>query len=160
MTEELDFASAAQALAELDQLDVPAMQLMYKLECSGEDFYNLLADRIGNDEAAVLFRRNAKEELGHARRIARAISIKQGHEFEPSAELQQRYAVSLPDAIDPAMLPFIVAGEQAGDAGYQAWADNESDPEVARLLRLNGREETLHGERVTQAMAILGVTTT
>jgi len=160
MTEELDFASAAQALAELDQLDVPAMQLMYKLECSGEDFYNLLADRIGNDDAAVLFRRNAKEELGHARRIARAISIKQGREFEPSAELQQRYAVSLPDQIDPAMLPFIVAGEQAGDAGYQAWADNESDPEVARLLRLNGREESLHGERVTQAMAILGVTTT
>jgi len=160
MTEELDFASAAQALAELDQLDVPAMQLMYKLECSCEDFYNLLADRIGNDDSAVLFRRNAKEELGHARRIARAISIKQGREFEPSAELQQRYAVSLPDHIDPAMLPFIVAGEQAGDAGYQAWADNESDPEVARLLRLNGREETLHGERVTQAMAILGVTTT
>jgi rubrerythrin len=155
MTGELDFASASQALAELDTLDVPAMELMYKLECSGEDFYNLLADRIGNDEAAVLFRRNAKEELGHARRIARAIAIKQGHEFEPTPELEARYAMSLPDTIDLAMLPFIVAGEQAGDAGYQAWADNEADPEVARLLRLNGREETLHGERVTQAMAIL-----
>src|SRR5215472_3787838 len=155
MTEELDFASASQALAELDQLDVPAMELMYKLECSGEDFYNLLADRIGNDEVAALFRRNAKEELGHARRIARAIAIKQGHEFEPSAELQQRYSVSLPDTVDPAMLPFIVAGEQAGDAGYQAWADNEADPDVARLLRLNGREESLHGERVTEAIAIL-----
>ena len=46
------------------------------------------------------------------------------------------------------MLPGIVQGEQAGDAGYQKWADAEPDPEVARLLRLNGREETLHGERV------------
>ena len=155
MTDELDFASASQALAGLEQLDVPAMELMYKLECSGEDFYNLLADRIGNDEAAVLLRRNGKEELGHARRIARAIAIKQGSEFEPSAELQERYAVALPEVIDPAMLPFIVAGEQAGDAGYQVWADNEPDPEVARLLRLNGREETLHGERVAQAIAIL-----
>jgi rubrerythrin len=155
MTDDLDFASASQALAGLERLDVPAMELMYKLECSGEDFYNLLADRIGNEEAATLFRRNAKEELGHARRIARAIAIKQGRAFEPSAELQERYAVALPDTIDPAMLPFIVAGEQAGDAGYQAWADNESDPEVARLLRLNGREETLHGERVTQEIAIL-----
>ena len=98
----------------------------------------------------------SKEELGHARRIARAITIKQGHEFVPSAELQERFTVALPDTIDPAMLPFIVAGEQAGDAGYQGWADNEPDPEVARLLRLNGREETLHGERVTQAIAILG----
>jgi rubrerythrin len=155
MTDDLDFASASQALAQLDSLDVPAMELMYKLECSGEDFYNLLADRIGNDDAAELFRRNAKEELGHARRIARAIAIKQGHEFEPSPELQERYEIVLPDSIDPAMLPHIVAGEQAGDAGYQGWADNESDPDVARLLRLNGREETLHGERVTQAIAIL-----
>jgi len=50
--EELDFASASQALAGIEHLDVPAMELMYKLECSGEDFYNALADRIGNDEAA------------------------------------------------------------------------------------------------------------
>ncbi len=155
MTDELDFASASQALAGLDQLDVPAMELMYKLECSGEDFYNLLADRIGNEEAATLFRRNAKEELGHARRMARAIAIKQGSDFEPTPELQERYSVALPEVVDPAMLPFIVAGEQAGDAGYQAWADNEPDEQVARLLRLNGREETLHGERVTQAIAIL-----
>ena len=61
-----------------------------------------------------------------------------------------------PDTIDAAMLPMIVQGERAGDAGYQQWADNEPDAEVARLLRLNGREETLHGERVTEAMAILG----
>jgi len=155
MTDELDFASAAQALAGLDQLDVPAMELMYKLECSGEDFYNLLADRIGNDDAAMLLRRNGKEELGHARRIARAIAIKQGSSFEPTPELQARYSVALPEVVDPAMLPFIVAGEQAGDAGYQVWADNEPDPQVARLLRLNGREETLHGERVAQAIAIL-----
>jgi rubrerythrin len=155
MTDELDFAGASQALAELDQLDVPAMELMYKLECSGEDFYNLLADRIGNEEAATLFRRNATEELGHARRIARAIAIKQGHDYEPTPDLQERYPIALPDVIDPTMLPFIVAGEQAGDAGYQGWADNEPDPQVARLLRLNGREETLHGERVSQAIAIL-----
>ena len=155
MTDELDFASAAQALAGLDRLDVPAMELMYKLECSGEDFYNLLADRIGNDDAAVLLRRNGKEELGHARRIARAIAIKQGSDFEPTPELQERYTVALPEVVDPAMLPFIVAGEQAGDAGYQVWADNEPDEQVARLLRLNGREESLHGERVNQAIAIL-----
>jgi rubrerythrin len=159
MTEELDFAGASQALAQLEQLDVAAMELMYKLECSGEDFYNLLADRIGNDDAAVLFRRNAKEELGHARRIARAITIKQGREFEPTPELQQHYPITLPDVIDPAILPFIVSGEQAGDAGYQTWADNEPDPQVARLLRLNGREETLHGERVSQAIAILEAAT-
>jgi rubrerythrin len=155
MTDRPDFASAAQALANVEQLDVAAMELLYTLECSGEDFYNLLAERIGNPEAAELFRRNGREEFGHARRIARAIGIKLGCDYEPSAEMQERYPVHLPATIDAAMLPGIVAGEQAGDAGYQAWADHEPDPDVARLLRLNGREETLHGERVTQAIAIL-----
>lgn len=156
MTEAQDFGAASTALAGLEQLDVHALELLYKLECSGEDFYNLLADRIDDERAAELFRRNGREELGHARRVARAIALKQGREFEPSPELQERFTISLPDSVDPAMLPFIVQGEQAGDAGYQKWADNEPDPEVARLLRLNGREETLHGERVTEVMAILG----
>lgn len=159
MTEDLDFVGASQALARVEHLDVPAMELLYKLECSGEDFYHLLADRIGDADAAELFRRNGKEELGHARRVARAIAIKLGHAYEPSAAMQERYAIELPETIDPAMLPGIVAGEQAGDAGYQHWADHEPDPEVARLLRLNGREETLHGERVTQAIAILAAST-
>jgi rubrerythrin len=155
MADAHDFLSASQLLARLDQLDVPALELLYKLECSGEDFYNLLADRIGDERAAELLRRNGREELGHARRVSRAIAIKLGREFEPTAEQQQRYAIELPATIDAAMLPGIVAGEQAGDAGYQKWADAEPDPEVARLLRLNGREETLHGERVTQVMALL-----
>ena len=155
MTDDHDFATASQALAGLEQLDVPALELLYKLECSGEDFYNLLADRIGNDKAAELLRRNGREEMGHARRVGRAIAIKLGRDFEPSAELQERYTVELPTTIDARILPGIVQGEQAGDAGYQKWADAEPDPEVARLLRLNGREETLHGERVTQVMAIL-----
>jgi rubrerythrin len=156
MTDERDFLSASMELAGLEQLDVAALELLYKLECSGEDFYNLLAERIGDERAAELFRRNGREELGHARRVGRAIALKQGTEFQPSAELQDRFAISLPDTIDAAMLPMIVQGEQAGDAGYQKWADNETDPEVARLLRLNGREETLHAERVSEAMAILG----
>jgi rubrerythrin len=156
MTEAPDFGSASAALAGLEQLDVPALELLYQLECSGEDFYNLLAERVDDERAAELFRRNGREELGHARRVARAIALKQGRAFEPTPEQQERFAISLPDTLDPAMLPFIVQGEQAGDAGYQVWADHEPDPEVARLLRLNGREETLHGERVSQVMAILG----
>jgi rubrerythrin len=152
---EKDFASASMELAHLEQLDVSAMETLYRLECSGEDFYNLLADRIGNEDAADLLRKNGREELGHARRIRRAIALKLGREYEPAGEVLERFAVALPATISPELLPAIVQGEMAGDAGYQRWADNEPDPEVARLLRLNGREETLHGERVTQAIAIL-----
>jgi len=155
MTDEKDFFTAATEVIGLEQLDVPAMELLFKLECSGEDFYNAIADRIDNMEAAELMRRNGREELGHAQRLQRAITIKAGGEYTPSAELLERYPIPLPDTISADLLPIIVQAEIDGDAGYQRWADAEPDPEVAKLLRSNGREETVHGERVTQAIEIL-----
>lgn len=155
MTDHQDFFSASAAIAQVDELDVAAMELLFRLECSGEDFYNALADRIDNDEAAELLRKNGREEMGHARRLQRAITIKVGGEYEPSAEVLERFAIPLPDSISVDIFPIIVKAELDGDAGYQRWADKEPDPEVAELLRLNGREETKHGERVAEALTIL-----
>lgn len=153
--EHTNFFSAVAALTELETLDVDGMRLLYKVERTGEDFYNLIADRIGDPRAADLLRRNAREEHGHAERVRKALGAKLGAPFMPTAEDDARYPVPLPDTIPVALLPQIVHGEIDGDAGYQRWADRESDPEVQRLLRLNGREETVHGERVTQVIAIL-----
>lgn len=153
--EDLDFFSAAAKLAACTELDVPAMELLYRLEISGDDFYKALADRIGNDEAGDLLRKNGREEVGHARRVQRAISIKLGTDYEPPPEVQTPFAIPLPEHVSLKLFPAIVKAEIDGDAGYQHWADVEPDPEVARLLRLNGREETVHGERVSKALAIL-----
>jgi hypothetical protein len=153
--EDLDFFSASAKLAACTELDVPAMELLYRLEISGDDFYQSLADRIGNDDAGDLLRKNGKEELGHARRVRRAISLKLGTDYEPNAEVQTPFSIPLPEHVSLKLFPAIVQAEIDGDAGYQHWADIEPDPEVARLLRLNGREETVHGERVAQALAIL-----
>jgi hypothetical protein len=46
--------------------------------------------------------------------------------------------------------------DRPGDDDSQRWATSEPDPGVARRLRLSGREETLHAERVTEVIAILG----
>lgn len=155
MTEQHDYFSAAAALAQATTLDVPELELMYRLEMSGDDFYQALADRVGNDDAAELLRRNGREEAGHAKRIQRALSIKLGREWQPSPETAAPLTIPLPDAIGPELFPVIVQAEIDGDAGYQRWAELEPDPEVARLLRLNGREETIHAERADQALAIL-----
>ncbi|HXJ37329.1 MAG TPA: ferritin family protein [Candidatus Eisenbacteria bacterium] len=155
MTRYTDFFSAAAALGMIEHLDVDAMRLLFKVERSGEDFYNGLADRIGEPRAAELLRRNGREERGHAERVRRAIAIKLGGAFEPAAEDLEHYPIPLPDEISPALFPQIVKAEIDGDAGYQRWADRETDPEVQRLLRQNGREETVHGERVTEVIAIL-----
>jgi rubrerythrin len=155
MSEHRDFFSAAFALAAIEQLDVDAMRLLFRVERSGEDFYNLVADRIGDDRAADLLRRNAREERGHSERVRRALAIKLGGTFEPSAEDLAHYPIPLPERIPLELLPQIVQAEIDGDAGYHRWADRETDPEVQRLLRLNGHEETVHGERVSEVIAIL-----
>ena len=155
MEKHADFFSAVAALNTIEELDVDALRLLYRVECSGEDFYNQLADRIGDAGAADLLRRNGREERGHAERVRRVIGIKLGRPYEPTEEDRARYAIPLPDKIGPELLPLIVRGELDGDAGYQRWADRESDAEAQRLLRLNGREETTHGERVREVIALL-----
>jgi hypothetical protein len=155
MSDTMYFFSASAALARAEALDIETMELLIRVENSGEDFYNALADRIGNDEAADLLRKNGREEVGHARRIGRAIAIKTGKPYDESASRAERFHVPLPDEISLDLFPVIVKAELDGDVGYQKWADQESDPDVARLLRLNGREETIHGERVSRALEIL-----
>ena len=147
-----DFFSAVTALTTLDTLDVDGMRLLFRVERTGELFYDAIAERIGDPECAALLRRNAREELGHAERIRRALGVKLGRPFEPGPDDLALYPVPLPPEIPPMILQQIVAGEIAGDTGYQRWADREADPEIQRLLRLNGREETVHGERVTQVI--------
>lgn len=155
---EINFYTASASLAEKDHLDVEAMKLIYQLEVSGEVFYNLLAERVGNDEAADLLRKNAVEERGHARRLARAISLKLGSEWEPAPENEAVLSIPLPDVVTAELFAAIVQGEINGDAGYQKWADNETDEEVVRLLRLNGREETIHAGRAQQVFELLSAT--
>ena len=155
MTDQQDFATVAKGLSALDHLGVAELELLYKLERTAGRLYELLADAVGNDEAAALLRRNGREELGHAARTKRALARKLGHDWTPTAELEELYPLALPPAVGPDLLEAIIVGEQAGDADYQRWADHEPDPEIAELLRRNGAEETGHGERATRAAAIL-----
>jgi rubrerythrin len=153
---ELNFFTANAQLAGVSKLEVPELTLMYRIEMAGELFYNKLADLVNNEEAASLLRKNAVEERGHARRLARMISIKLGEEWQPSVDVEELLEVPLPDSIDPSMFAAIVKGEINGDAGYQKWADAEENEEVERLLRLNGREETIHAGRAQQVFELLG----
>ena len=75
----MDFFTANETLNAADVLDVATMELLVRVEASGEDFYLAMADSVGNEDAAELLRRNGREEMGHARRIQRAIAIKTGH---------------------------------------------------------------------------------
>lgn len=152
---DINFFTANQSLAGVERLGVSELALMYRIEMAGELFYNLLAEKVNNSEAADLLRKNAVEERGHARRLARMISILNGSEWTPSPEEEVLLEVPLPDSIDAQMFAGIVKGEINGDASYQRWADAETNEEVKRLLQLNGREETIHAGRAQQVFDLL-----
>jgi rubrerythrin len=147
------------ALAHLegkDRLEVDDMMLMVLLETSGEPLYQTLASLAPDGEASDLLLQNGREETAHAHRLKRAIEISTGRPFEMPTLAQNPYAEPPPFVeITPEILAGFVAGEDNGNAGYQKWADNETNTEIAELLRQNGREETRHGERVARVAEIL-----
>ena len=154
----MDFFEATARIGAAETLDLETAELLIRVENSGDVLYNELAARLDNEEAAELLRRNGREEVGHARRVMKILSLKLGKEYVPSAEVMEKFPVDLPDSVDASALPMIVEGEMQGDIGYQKWAAAETDPEVIKLLLLNGREETKHAERIKQAIAILAAT--
>ncbi len=144
------------ALGEMDRLDVDALASLYTIELGGEDFYSALAERV----APTRQRRPCCGATAGRRPVTPAasrvpIAAKLGHDFHPTPGMLERRPVRLPVDLDPATFSQLVEGELQGDLGYQRWADNEPDPQVQRLLRLNGREESIHAGRVEQVIALL-----
>ena len=119
--------------------------------------FDALADAVDREEAKVLLRRNGQEERGHAHRLLKAIDLL-GGEFTLPADADNPYVqpMDLAGIINADLLNIIQQSEQDGDLQYQAWADAESNQHVAKILRQNGAEETRHGERVAQVVALLG----
>ena len=78
---------------------------------------------------------------------------RRSHEIEPP---KNPYALpAFFGDLDLDFLSELVKGEEGGDLNYQRWADNEPNPDVAHLLRLNGKEETVHGQRVAKVISLL-----
>lgn len=151
-----DFMAAIAHLDAQEKLGVDELKLMVLLETSGEPLYQKLASLAPEGEATELLLKNGREETAHAHRLKRAIEIHTGEPFEVPSLEENPYAQPPPfTELTPELLAGFVAGEKNGDAGYQRWADQEPNPEIAELLRQNGREETRHGERVARVAEIL-----
>jgi rubrerythrin len=139
------------------QLSLDDIRVLAVIECFGEVFYETLARGVDDAEARALLQRNAQEERGHAHRLLKAIELKGGAPFTlPGADENPflDHGTS-PFSLTDDLMTLLVQGEVDGDLQYQAWADAEPDPAVAKLYRQNGTEETRHSERVAQARARL-----
>jgi rubrerythrin len=95
--------------------------------------------------------RNAAEERGHAHRLLKAIALKGGSFELPSHADNPFQPLALSEMpANAELLAMLQQAEVDGDLQYQQWADAEDNAEIAQLLRLNGREETRHCERVEE----------
>ncbi len=151
-----DFFSAIALLNSRQRLDVEDMKLMVLLETAGEPLYAKLAELVGDARAADLLRQNGREETAHAHRLKKAIEILTGAPFEIPPLSVNPYATP-PELgpLSPELFAALRQGESDGDASYCRYAAAEANPEVAALLRQNGREESRHGERVGQVIELL-----
>ncbi len=151
-----DQIEAFSLLATRERLSIDDMKILALLEAAGETFYLAAAEAVENDEAKNLLRRNGQEERGHAHRLLKAIELL-GGTFNLPADAENPYIqpMDLAGVINADLLKIIQQSEKDGDLQYQVWADAESSDAVAKILRQNGVEETRHGERVAQVVALL-----
>ena len=138
-------------------LSVEDMQVLAMIECFGEAYYFVLADNVTDADAKALLKRNGQEERGHAHRLLKAIKLKSGTDYELPTNEDNPFFKFAPASLEcnTDLIAALEQGEIDGDLVYQVWADAESDPQVAALLRQNGKEETRHGERVSEVRKLL-----
>ncbi len=151
-----DFGAAFGRLLALDKLGVEDMKLMILLETAGEPLYFGLAEGLASEEARKLLRQNGREETAHAHRLKKAIEILTGEPYTiPTLDENPYGKPPAMGAVTPELLRGLIQAEFGGDRLYQTYAANEPNAEVAALLLQNGREETRHGQRVEQAIALI-----
>ena len=147
------------AFAYIGSVETPAIddfKLMMFLEASGQGFYQALAEAAPNDEARDLLARSGREEMAHAHRLQKVIEILSGEHF-PVPEPQDNPYFAVPEGIEitKELLETIAVGEFGGKDLYDGWAATLDNDEAARLLRQNGKEEHIHGERAQQVQALI-----
>ena len=141
-----------------DVLSVDDLKVLALIEVSGEYLYQAMARVVPDDACKALLKRNGQEERGHAHRMLKAIALK-GGDFALPPDEEIPFVRNTPQEMptNAEFLAMLAGAEDDGDLVYQRWADAEPDPEVAKLLRQNGREEARHGERVNEVRRLLGM---
>ncbi len=154
-------ATLRDAFAHIGQVTSPTVldvKVMAFTEAAAMTLYYKTAE--GTDNAAVraLLEANGREEFLHAQRAAMAVKAMSGEDFFPPLAEDNPYLKdgAAPFApVTPEALTGLAQGEFGGEALYEKWAANCDNAEAARLFRLNGKEETDHGNRLMQAAALL-----
>jgi rubrerythrin len=137
---------------------VEDLKLMVLLESAGKALYEHTAMGTGHAGVIDLLHRNGREELAHAHRVSKAIKAISGEDYLPPEPADNPFLqgpMSPADPVTAEALRKLADTEFGGDALYAKWADATDNEEAASLFRLNGKEESDHGNRLLEAAALL-----
>lgn len=154
-------ATLREAFAHIGTVSAPTVldiKVMALTEAAAMTLYYKTAEGTDNAAVAALLQANGREEFLHAQRAALAVKAVSGEDFFPPMPEDNPYLATGAAPFVPvtkAALTGLAQGEFGGEALYEKWAANTDNAEAARLFRLNGKEETDHGNRLMQAAALL-----
>ncbi len=155
---------AGEAFAQLcakDHLNTDDLIMLALLEASGQSLYGAIADlsdslEIDNREIKALLNQNGQEELGHAHRILKALSILTGNQYElPEDEHNPMVGAWPAQEFSAELMESFIQAELDGEAHYNRWAENETNKDVVKIYRLIGADERRHSERDKRVLEIL-----
>lgn len=149
------------AFAHIGKVTAPTVldiKVMVLTEAAAMALYYKTAELADDPAVQDLLQRNGREEMLHAQRAMLAIKAISGEDFYIPMPEDNPYlaagAVPLGE-MTRAGLTKLAQGEFGGEQLYETWAANTDNAEAARLFRLNGKEETEHGNRLMQAAGLL-----
>lgn len=134
---------------------VDDLRLMVLLEAAGEAMYGAMADGLPDPEAAALLRASGRDEMRHAQRVSEVLRLL-GIEYRVPSAAENPYLKDWRKPIVTAdLLNRLAISEYGGEALYELWASKCPDPAAASLLRQNGVEETVHGDRLKRVAELM-----
>jgi rubrerythrin len=149
------------AFAHIGAVTAPSVldiKVMVLTEAAAMALYYKTAELAEDPRVKALLQANGREEMLHAQRAMLAIKAISGEDFHAPMAEDNPYlkggAVPLGE-MSKAGLEKLAQGEFGGEALYETWASNTENSEAARLFRLNGKEETDHGNRLMAAAELL-----
>jgi rubrerythrin len=154
-------SSTGEAFARLNAVTTPTVEdlkLMVYVEAGGQGFYDVLAANAPNDKVRDILSLNGREEMGHAMRVCKAIKVMSGEDFappKPEDNPLRDFGLPRDTAVTREFLEHVAGLEVDGDKLYEGWAQGLANPDAAKLLRLNAREETAHSKRLHEAVTLL-----
>ena len=131
------------------QPTIDDLKLMLLLEAAGKVMYDDLAADAADPDARKWLLESAQDEYLHAQRLAKVLALLTGEPHSVPDSEENPYLVGWEKPrLSAALVENLANAEAGGEALYEGWARSCPNPEAAKLLRQNGREESAHAERL------------